>query len=696
MRAVLARRHAPLAPRPHRTREFPVQPSIRLIDRFPNKALPSLSLCQVLCVADAAISLGLIVPALRARALANLRNLTRLDNADAPSYGPWVSSASSGSQGTTRAFFVFNCTNAGEVLLGAAPAMQAVGPFVLTQGHLMHDVEWEAGGDLISFKKWEWLLPGGADCFDGGGAGGGCGSASLTLPLTTVVQTLNFPLIVLVAHGYPLLGEEARRGTHADSGAARGAAPGVRVPDRVRRIIAGRCDGTESNGLSDAHSGRPLRAGELADSLGTDARAADAQLIVDEYGCRLSAPAAAAAARLRLIVHDTMRGEGPASAPLFLALSAQEVLFGYKEEIFSALHAVDPSFPAIYPGLVGNVTSLEENEATGVTRMYTGLVTPELARSLTTWDGMNSLLCCAAGPCGPAGPSGSGWHPAWGTVGANAVTGSDGHRFRGDLGAGDSVELFLDAFARSVRLAAVLTPQSDSLRGISTVRYEIDPGVFASSASDPENAAYFAPAKLDGLMNLTSCAVGGAPVFVSKPFFLGGNASLNANVSLPFGRPEQHDTWFEIEPRTGVVMEDFRRFQMNVYVDQADIVTHAAELAGGRPRLRAGVHSLGLGAPFYMPLYWGEEHSSVSSQWVTFFKSNVLEVEAFADLVYIGGVGSASALGALAALLIALSSWRRRVFLASQWDGRLASLMAPRGDLLQGALLLGEEAAAES
>jgi hypothetical protein len=54
-----------------------------------------------------------------------------------------------------------------------------------------------------------------------------------------------------------------------------------------------------------------------------------------------------------------------------------------------------------------------------------------------------------------------------------------------------------------------------------------------NSSIYPENAVYYTPIDVSGLFNLSSCSIGSAQVFVSKPFFLDGDDDLWKNVSLP-------------------------------------------------------------------------------------------------------------------------------------------------------------------
>ena len=627
-------------------------------------------------------------------------DFSRLDSASAPYFAQWADSAASGAGAPRVEAVLFNVSNADAVLVGADAALAPVGPFLLDQNHLMHDVAWENGGDVIRFERWRW--------FEAAAAGAAAADGGAGAPLSTLVTSLYVPLIVLIAHGYGGIsaqagaglgvgvGSSASAGVSAGVGASAagnsrsaGSAAGGLAGDarprlsRLRRILAGACDGSEGAELQLERRVRLLKTLERGDVAAAEGGADAAPLVLDTTGCRLPAAAAAAAARLRAAVAlvDASRdvgGGGAAPAALFVTRPASDFLFGYADPIFEALNELDDSFPDAYPGLLRNTSSLADSQAEGnVVRMFTGLSTP-LGSTLITWDDMDSLLCCEAGPCGSAGPRGSDSHAAWASADANDVDGSLGWAFSGGLSAQSDLSLFEEEATRRIRLAPV--PDGGGAAAgatygggaVPTLRFAFEATQFLSQANAPQNADYFAPASLDGLLNDSSCALGGAPVFFSMPYFLGGNASLPESVGLPPPQPALHASWFDVEPLTGKVLASRRRLQTNLFVDQLQVPLGA----GAPPGL--GRSLFPLVKPVFLPLLWTDESLLSSDAWTRSFADEVLSKYQEAHALEVGGAIAASLLGAAALALAARGYYQRRATEAAAWDS--AVLLVSSGD----------------
>jgi hypothetical protein len=445
--------------------------------------------------------------------------------------------------------------------------------------------------------------------------------------------------------------------------------------------------------------------------------------VLDATGCRLPTAAAAAAARLRAAVGLARDSDNPgvgggsgAPAALFVTRPASDFLFGYADPIFEALNDLDDSFPDAYPGLLRNTSSLADSEAEGnVMRMFTGLSTP-LGSTLITWDDMDSLLCCEAGPCGAAGPRGSNSHAAWASADANDVEGSLGWAFSGGLSAQSDLSLFEESAVRRIRLAPAPDGNGGAAGatyggGVPTLRFTGEATQFLSQAKAPQNADYYAPASIDGLLNDSSCALGGAPVFFSMPFFLGGNASLAERVGLPPPEPALHASWFDVEPLTGKVLASRRRMQTNVFVDHLE-VPFGAGASGGGGDGRGGdggsggdgsgggggrqgaagaagagrdTGALGIGRslfplvkPAFLPLMWTDESLLSSDEWTRSFADEVLSRYQAAHALEVGGAVAASLLGAAALALAVRGYYRRRATEAAAWD--TAVMLVSSGD----------------
>lgn len=68
----------------------------------------------------------------------------------------------------------------------------------------------------------------------------------------------------------------------------------------------------------------------------------------------------------------------------------------------------------------------------------------------------------------------------------------------------------------------------------------------------------------DGLLDITKC-MGGAPVLMSSPYFLGSPDFLRTDlVDFPAGNEEDHETFLDIEPISGAVVTARKRLQVNI------------------------------------------------------------------------------------------------------------------------------------
>jgi lysosome membrane protein 2 len=80
-----------------------------------------------------------------------------------------------------------------------------------------------------------------------------------------------------------------------------------------------------------------------------------------------------------------------------------------------------------------------------------------------------------------------------------------------------------------------------------------------STLNSVEGPQYYAFGP-SGLENLTAAV--GVPLFVSKPHFLDGSSILQANVYGMVPHRESHDTYLDIEPRTGALVRAHKRLQV--------------------------------------------------------------------------------------------------------------------------------------
>ena len=598
---------------------------------------------------------------------------TRLDAPDAPYYSAWESSSSSRSPSVTESFYIFNCTNPDDVITqGVAPILEEVGPFTFSVEHQNWNVDWDETQDSITFGTWRWLI----EQTSGDSSFTSSSSSSVqSLSLSTQIWTLNFPLIVLIAHGYGNIDarqrinmnefpytKTMRGGMHQDFSSS----------SKVSQILAGKCSSSSNNNWKSMRgdndkvkemirlSPRKAKNKEsiyVKDGSSSSSSSSSSEFLVqDEFGCWLTPQALEAAQFLRNALSSTAQGAANSDLDLFVERSAGEILFGYPDPIFVALHLLDESFPEVYPGLIGNVTSIDESQASS------GLTTMRISNSyemfsVSSWDGMDSMLCCSVGPCGPKSFN-SKAHSAWASPSANVIGGSSGTPgFRHfDPNNPPNLDLFSEQLFRRVGLLPTQSLMWDD--DIPLWRYELDPNLLLNSTYYPQNAVYYTPESINGLFNLSSCSVGSAQVFMSKPFFLDGDEALWYNMSLPPPDQVKHNTYLEVEATTGAVINSAWRFQLNVQLQAGDDVGHKT------------INS------FFVPLLWSDVRSTISDIWIDDFRARILSLQKSADLLEKIGIAFSVIFAIFAISMAALGRWRMLKSRAEDLDTKIETLLS--------------------
>ncbi len=511
--------------------------------------------------------------------------MPRVDSPSAPGFATWASGSKHNMQVEV---YLFNVTNPHEMLAGSRPILEALPPIALERTLQPYNVSWAPSptGPRVLFASKLSL-----EVVDD--------HSNLRRFDEAKVTTLYMPGIVLLSRQYGVKWALAR---------ALGLPPGTPLQALLRHPgVAAAARAAFSSPL------------DLALAGATEA---------------LLTPAHVGAARVLSAALSL------GSALLFTQRSPKELVLGYPDDIFQALHTLDARFPSLYPGLLPDG---ESKSPRGISSMDAS--GPRVGQ-LRERDGSASLYCCASGPCVPSEHGDS--LPAWATPEANQVGGSASlEQFppspqleSAHPGAAAELAYFSFRMQRSVPLVPASNPSPSSgyrlesaaalgpdLQGIS---YTVNPRTFASAAELPENAAYysFGPS---GLYNASACSLAHSPVFFSLPYFLHGNGSLNEAIGLPPAVPSLHDTTLLVEPFSGTLLQGFERYQENLFL------TPLADM-GLFPAL----------PQVYLPLLWVSESYLVSQQWRDAFEENFVQPRARGSYISTAGGVIAAVLAVLA------------------------------------------------
>lgn len=185
-----------------------------------------------------------------------------------------------------------------------------------------------------------------------------------------------------------------------------------------------------------------------------------------------------------------------------------------------------------------------------------------------------------------------------------------------------------------------------TIKGINVRNYQINPAAFQSSSVNPANAKYFMN-EPTGVVPMT--AYYGREVMLTKPHFLGADASAQATVTGLSPNANLHETYLQVDPITGITFSARKRLQVNAKLNPATWNYYkAAQNAGNKynpysatftyepyyqlfttaskdtinnsPTIGAAISAK---SPTYVPLYWIEEAGDISDSDASAYVSSI-------------------------------------------------------------------------
>ena len=328
------------------------------------------------------------------------------------------------------------------------------------------------------------------------------------------------------------------------------------------------------------------------------------------------------------------------------------------EAILQKLHV--PLFP--YEEWCPNAAHTDDSCAPccGKTKLEGGKKVPNV---VPYWDSSGSYA-----DEDPSHPEG---HPP------NKVLGSEGTQFAPGLTDFSYLSLWVPPLYRHIVLGVNKTLNREVagtgdadviVKGIKLKRFTTPEWGVVNSSKYPPNANYYmnGPA---GMQNM-SVAQQGAPVFISKPHFL--DCGLGAKREVTGLAPDRarHDTFLDVEPSTGITMQEHKRIQINVEVQRIPLLTLKSAAPG-----EGATWFQGLGArKIYVPVMWLEEQSVISDAQATEFK----------QVYTVRLVGACAALGGAVLLVATIAAafrawnWRATPVPEGLFDEPLLGAKRPR------------------
>lgn len=165
--------------------------------------------------------------------------------------------------------------------------------------------------------------------------------------------------------------------------------------------------------------------------------------------------------------------------------------------------------------------------------------------NIVEWDGEPSLSYWANGFC-------------------NMINGTDGTQYPPEVTKDRILYLYTSELCRSL----YLTYEEDrDFLGIHTMKFIPPKEVLEDPQVNPDNLCYCYPDTDHclgaSMLNMAPC-VSGAPVILSTPHFYQGNEEDIQSISGLNPNKLEHETFLDIEPKTGVAMRANKKMQINV------------------------------------------------------------------------------------------------------------------------------------
>uniref|UniRef100_A0A2K5LM60 Scavenger receptor class B member 2 n=1 Tax=Cercocebus atys TaxID=9531 RepID=A0A2K5LM60_CERAT len=154
----------------------------------------------------------------------------------------------------------------------------------------------------------------------------------------------------------------------------------------------------------------------------------------------------------------------------------------------------------------------------------------------------------------------------WITDKCNMINGTDGDSFHPLITKDEVLYVFPSDFCRSVYITF---SDYESVQGLPAFRYKVPAEILANTS---DNAGFCIPEGNclgSGVLNVSICK-NGAPIIMSFPHFYQADERFVSAIEGMHPNKEDHETFVDINPLTGIILKAAKRFQINIYVKKLD------------------------------------------------------------------------------------------------------------------------------
>ena len=244
---------------------------------------------------------------------------------------------------------------------------------------------------------------------------------------------------------------------------------------------------------------------------------------------------------------------GGFSENLFTKRRVHDLLWGYPDPMFVKYNNLRKDLPKSIQEFLPEISPIialqQNNSFDGVTSVFTGEKNIQLLVQWLNWKGLTELK-------------------VWNSRYANMINGTDGSQFAPETSTDDTLYVFVTQLCRSLFLTYA---SKNEVQGIEALEFNVPAKAFLNATLNPDNKG-FCTTKCypSGILDVGVCQPPSPiaiPLFVSAPHFYLGDKSLLEPVDGLSPNREEHGTFLNIEPHTGISIKSSKRLQINVKVE---------------------------------------------------------------------------------------------------------------------------------
>lgn len=234
---------------------------------------------------------------------------------------------------------------------------------------------------------------------------------------------------------------------------------------------------------------------------------------------------------------------------VLMTRSMKDIIWGYRDIMLNITKGLDPDW--FYTDSIGYFMN-KNNTNDGVYTVYTGAKDINKLGIIDKYNGTSYL-------------------DFWTTKWANMINGSDGTLGPPYLPRSEKLSSFVSDVCRSVM--GQVTADVSTKQGIHLWRYQAPNSYLANATENPDNIGFCTPQSRclgSGIYNASVCQLVdffNVPAAFSFPhFYLADPKYINAVRGLSPNK-EEHETYIDLEPYTGLVLQAAKRLQGNIYLE---------------------------------------------------------------------------------------------------------------------------------